>query len=231
MGGPEFERIASIGEVKILIYSNKVIRAVLFDIDGVLVDSVRANAQLYRDVLGHFGFRGPTDAEQAQQNHRTFIDNIRSYAHGASEEQIQQMFDYGASHPQDHDMLRLIDDVEDTIVMLGRSYALGVVSSRLRMGIGRLLEHFGLAKYFPVQVGFEDTEDHKPHPAPLLFGATKLSIKPDEIVYVGDAATDVQAANAAGMKVVLCAHAALAEADMTVKRFSEILQAVRLLAE
>lgn len=136
--------MASIGEVKILIYSKKVIRAVLFDIDGVLVDSVRANAQLYRDVLGHFGFRGPTDEEQAERNHHTFIDNIRHYAPGASDELIQKIFDYGVALPRSHDLFVLMDGVKGTLEELGKRYALGVVSSRLHQSIGSLLEYFGL---------------------------------------------------------------------------------------
>lgn len=207
------------------------IKAILFDIDGVLVDSVRANAQLYRDVLGHFGFRGPTDEEQAVNNHRAFIDNIRYFASVATEEQIQQMFDYGISLPRDQGLLRLMDGVDKTLARLQQTYSLGAVSSRLHLGIGSLLEHFGIAKYFPVQVGYEDTEEHKPHPAPLLFGAEKLGLPVSQVVYVGDAATDIEAAKAAGMRMILYAAQPLPGADATIGKFSELPQAVEWLSE
>lgn len=205
------------------------IKAIFFDIDGVLVDSVRANAQLYRDVLGHFGFRGPTDEEQAERNHHTFIDNIRHYAPGASDELIQKIYDYGVALPRSHDLFVLMDGVKGTLEELNKKYSLGVVSSRLHHSIGSLLEHFGIAKYFPVQVGYEDTEEHKPDQAPLLFGAEKLGFKPGEVVYVGDAATDIEAARAAGMRMILYAKESLPGAEATVRMFSELPQAIEQL--
>lgn len=205
------------------------IRATLFDIDGVLVDSVRANAQLYRDVLGHFGFRGPTDEEQAERNHHTFIDNIWHYAPGASDELIQKIYDYGVALPRSHDLFVLMDGVKETLEELGKRYVLGVVSSRLHHSIGSLLEHFGIAKYFPVQVGYEDTEEHKPHQAPLLFGAKKLGLPVAQVVYVGDAATDIEAAKVAGMRMILYAAQPLPGADATIGKFSELPQAIEQL--
>lgn len=207
------------------------IKAILFDIDGVLVDSVKANAQLYREVLGYFGFPGPSDEEQARNNHMPFIDNIRLYAAGATDEQVQRMFDYGVALTRDHSQLVLMDGVATTLDQLLDKYILGVVSSRIHPGIGSLLEHFALAKYFSVQVGYEDTEQHKPHPAPLLFAAEKLGLKPEELIYVGDAGTDVQAANAAKMKVILYSHAPLPGADQTVKSFLDIVGVVNTLVK
>lgn len=211
------------------------IRAVLFDIDGVLVDSVRANAHLYRTVLEHFGFRGPSDEEQTSHNHRTFIDNLRIYAKGASEDAVQEMFDYGVSLPRDqhHDMLALMDGVRGTLMQLKSRYVLGVVTSRLhnrepsgKGAIAGLLEHFGLQDIFSVRVGFEDTANHKPNPDPLLLGAKLLGCKPGEVVYVGDAESDVQAANAAGMKMIHYADAAVPGDHVTVSLFRDLPDAI-----
>lgn len=202
------------------------IRGILFDIDGVLVDSVKANAKMYRDILGHFGFSGPTDEEQAAHNHRTFIDNVRTYAPGANEELIQKIFDYGISLPRSHDLLVLTDGVKETLEVLARKYPLGVVSSRLHRGIGSMLEFFGLERLFAVHVGFEDTPQHKPHPDPLLFGAKKLNLEPGEVVYVGDARTDIEAAEAAGMKMVHYSPEIVPGDHITVNHFRELVTVV-----
>ncbi len=53
-----------------------------------------------------------------------------------------------------------------------------------------------------VVAGLEDTERHKPDPAPLLHGAAGLGVDPATCVYVGDAVVDVEAARAAGMGAV-----------------------------
>ncbi len=205
------------------------VKAILFDIDGVLVDSVKANAHLYRDVLGHFGLTGPTDEEQRTNNHRTFIDNIRHYARTTDEALIQRMFEYGMSFPREYDLMELTDGVQDTLKALQKRYALGVVSSRLHRGLGHLLEFFGLDGYFSVQVGFEDTAEHKPHPDPLLFGARKLGYQPSDVVYVGDVETDVQAARSAGMRMVHYATETLPGDHTTVRDFRALLDAVSML--
>lgn len=198
------------------------IRAILFDIDGVLVDSVKANATMYRDVLGHFGFPGPTDAEQAAHNRRTFIDNIRIYAPGASDELVQKIFEYGVALTHNYDLLVLTDGVKETLEQLSTKYRLGVVSSRLHVGIRGMLEFFSVARYFTVFVGYEDTTEHKPHPDPLLFGAIQLKVEPNEVVYIGDALTDIEAAHAAGMKMVHYSTKTVSGDHLTVSNFSEI---------
>ena len=57
--------------------------------------------------------------------------------------------------------------------------------------------------YFRTAVAYEDTTRHKPHPEPLLLAANRLKIKPSGTVYIGDAASDMEAAKAAGMKFIL----------------------------
>ncbi len=203
------------------------IRAVLFDIDGVIVDSVKGNAAMYRDLLGRFGYPGPTDEEHATRNHHTLIDNVRYFANGAPEDDIRKIFEHARKNPRGHELMLLTDGVKGALEALQGRYSLGVVSSRLHVGVGSLLDHFGIGGFFPVRVGFEDTEEHKPHPAPLLFGAEKLGVKPKQTVYVGDAQSDIDAAKAAGMKTVHYSHKILPGDHATVSNFSDIPKVIR----
>jgi len=202
-------------------------RAVLFDIDGVIVDSAKGNAAMYRDLLGKFGYTGPTDEEHTTRNHYTFIDNIRHFAKGASEDEIQKIYQYGSTHQRGYDLMILADGVNDALGHLQPLYSLGVVSSRLHIGIGSLLDHFGIGRFFPVRIGFEDTKEHKPHPAPLLAGAENLEVKPSEIVYIGDAESDIEAAKAAGMKMIHYSLETLPGDHATVSKFSDIPTVIR----
>ena len=61
------------------------------------------------------------------------------------------------------------------------------------------LRAVGLADRIDVLAGQEETDLHKPHPAPLLYAAAQLGAAPHDCVYVGDATVDVEAARAAGM--------------------------------
>lgn len=65
-----------------------------------------------------------------------------------------------------------------------------------------LLEMTGLRGYFAVVVSGDTLPEKKPHPAPLLYICRKLGVAPHEAVVVGDSINDVQAARAAGCRVL-----------------------------
>lgn len=91
-----------------------------------------------------------------------------------------------------------IHEMISTLHSMG--YSLGIVSSKKRRYIFRELEATDLLIFFPVVVGQEDTLEHKPSPTPLLLAAEQIGVAPERCMYVGDQPTDIQAAQAAGMK-------------------------------
>ena len=86
------------------------------------------------------------------------------------------------------------------------------------------IEHF-----FDVVVAGDETELHKPHPAPLLLALERVEAEPDDAAYVGDSPYDMQAARAAGMHAVgvtwgrIHDREALADADVVVDTAEELL--------
>lgn len=198
------------------------IRALLFDVDGVLVESVRANAQFYRDLLVQFGFSGPTDEEQSRQNHLPLKKAIRIHAPDQSEELYERVMAAAESVPYHHEHLTLADEVATVFADLAARHRLGVVSSRRRSSLEQFLDYSGLRPYVQVAVAVEDTPEHKPHPGPLLHAAQTLGIRPGEALYVGDALTDIQAALAAGMLPVLFGPVPLPGAAATIHQLREL---------
>ena len=81
------------------------------------------------------------------------------------------------------------------------------------IAVGHLLD-----AYLHVLVTLEDTEEHKPDPAPLLLAVERMGCTPAEAVYVGDAVVDVQAARRAGMAAVGVTWAAGARSDVVAAR-------------
>ena len=61
---------------------------------------------------------------------------------------------------------------------------------------------FDLERYFQTAVFHDDTERHKPDPAPLVLAAERAGRSPGEVIYVGDSTHDIVAGRAAGMKTV-----------------------------
>lgn len=203
------------------------VKAVLFDIDGVLLNSVRANAAYYRAILEHFGYRGPTDEEQPAFNHLSTMKVLPHWAPDADEKTIQAMFDYGQTVEAGQDLLEMSEYADELVKALAKQYQLGLVSSRTHRGIADYLDFSTHRNYFPVVVGYEDTTEHKPHPAPLLFAVNRLGVSVAETVYVGDAPTDIEAARAAGMRVILYAAQSLPDATVTVHHLKDIVSHLR----
>lgn len=180
------------------------IKAVIFDVDGVLLDSFEANFDFYAKLLEKFGYRGPTREFFQGVTHMSMVEALQALAPSADKEDLARMYELG-SQPLDKTIKSLEAHMplgtEEAVRILSKKYALGVVTSRVKSHIfeGNLII---LKDYFEVVVGYEDTQLHKPNPEPLLKAVENLNMKPAECIYVGDALTDVKAGFAAGVPVV-----------------------------
>lgn len=83
---------------------------------------------------------------------------------------------------------------------------MGVVSNKPQEFTTSVLEKLNLASYFGVAFGPEATANRKPHPEPLLVACQKLGAKPEETIMIGDSIVDIQAAQAAKIRVAVLTH-------------------------
>jgi HAD superfamily hydrolase (TIGR01509 family) len=103
---------------------------------------------------------------------------------------------YGAEMPP------LLPGARSVVRVLGREFVLGLVTSGSRTRVRRQLRRFGLAHYFSACIFSEDAASKKPHPAPLKRAMRTLETRPEECVYIGDTAEDVEMARRAGVAVI-----------------------------
>jgi pyrophosphatase PpaX len=201
----------------------KTMKAILFDIDGVLLDSFEANLKFFQDIMQKLDRRKPTREEFSKLFHLSTIAVLRILLDGSSEEEIQKAFSMAKYREVAYPMalLKMPEHTEQVLDALSKRYDLGIVSSRLLGSIFESPQMIRLKHYFKVVVSYEDTAQHKPHPEPLLFATSKLAFNPKEIVYVGDAETDLIAAKAAGMKIVMYSKQH-DQADACTSNFAEI---------
>jgi HAD superfamily hydrolase (TIGR01549 family) len=134
-----------------------------------------------------------------------------------------------ASLPYPSHLLKLGEGAKEVVKKLWRTYLLGIATSRRSRGIDVFFEFSKMKKYFGAAVGYEDVERLKPHPDPLLLAAKRLGIEPANAVYVGDAATDMEAANAAGMYAIAYGHRRHPGAHQQVSTFFHLPEAVKRL--
>jgi pyrophosphatase PpaX len=193
---------------------------VLFDFDGTLADTLALILASYRHTLADLEPH-VSDQEIRSWIGRTLVDTLESRHPGRGEALVARYRAHNLAHHDD-----LLEPVPGLDLLLSDLLAVGtavaVVSSKLGETVRRGMAVAGLPEV-EVVVGLGETMEHKPHPAPLLEGARRLGVAPEEVsaetcVYVGDAWVDVAAARAAGMASVAVTWGAgspeeLAEAD------------------
>ena len=208
------------------------IKAIVFDIDGVLIDSFNANYQFYQDLMSAAGYKPPTKEKYLPLFHRPMHDVIKILTNSSSEEEINRIWEMGREGivPYPSHLLNLTDGVEETLRELSKDYKLGIVTSRVRERIYEIPALAQLKKYFQVTVSYQDTTQHKPHPDPLHFACDKLQVNPSEAVYIGDVENDVIAGKAAGMKTILFAEASVGNPDACSYSFTALPTVVKSLS-
>ena len=204
------------------------IKAVIFDIDGVLADSLAANHKFFTDLMNKYGYPFMKIEEYSGIFHMHMKDIIKHSTKLEDEQEIQKIWisgrDRDVRYPDE--LIIVPTKLEEIIKSLSKKYLLGIVTSRERAGIYSL-PHLGkLKKFFKVEVAYSDTKEHKPHPEPLLLAAQKLGVEPSECVYVGDSKTDIHAAKAAGMKSIKFKGNIFKDADAHITEFSKLLEII-----
>jgi len=207
------------------------IKAVIFDVDGVLLDSFEANLKFFQDLMTYSGFRPPTAEEYSQLFHLSVWDLIKELTGLSLESDIKKIWDLADNRTVRYpvELLKTPDNIEAVILGLGKDYLLGVVTSRIGNSVYEAPELAKLEPHFLVTISYEDTINHKPHPEPLLLAAQKLGVEPGEAVYIGDAENDVKAARAAGMKVIFYSQETTKDADACTSSFASLPELIKTL--
>lgn len=171
---------------------------VLFDLDGTLADTIPLIVASYQHA-----FRVVRAEEVTEERARAWIGRplLAAFRDEAPEHAHELDRVYREWNLANTD--RLIRRYAGVPELLAELHAAGaqvaVVTSKRRDTAALALAGVGVADLVRVAAGLEDTDEHKPHPAPLLFGAAVLQADPAHCVYVGDAVVDIVAAKAAGM--------------------------------
>jgi HAD superfamily hydrolase (TIGR01509 family) len=206
-----------------------VIDAVVFDLDGVIIDS----EQLWDEVReGLARERGGRWSEQAQADMMGMSSTEWSrYLHEVvglpeppeeiNREVVRRML--GRYSEQ----LPLIDGAVDAVKRLTARWPLGVASSSNRELIDRVLEVSGLAPYFKATVSSEEVERGKPAPDVYLEAARRLGVEPSRSVAIEDSANGILSADAAGMRVVAIPNRAFPPPADVFARASVVLESIK----
>jgi phosphoglycolate phosphatase len=192
------------------------IRAVLFDLDGTLLDTAPDLIRVLNQVRVEQGQPPlPYALARTQVSHGSsgLIRLGFPELQGEALEQLRlRLLDLYARQLAVN--TALFDGCQTVLDTLrARDMPWGIVTNKPGFLTTPLLAALGLDQHAGCVVSGDTLPQRKPHPAPLLLAATQLSLQPAQCLYVGDAERDVQSARAAGMPVLLARYGYLGPGD------------------
>lgn len=179
------------------------LRCVLFDFDFTLADSSDPICKCVRYALDKLGCAACTDDQILRTVGLSLPEMFRRLAPGYDGKRLATLFIEKADEimVEGTTMFQEVPAALRSIRTAG--VKTGIVSTKFRHRIERILTANDLLRCFDVIVGAEDVERHKPDPDGLLRAMAMLGSEPPEALYVGDSLVDAEAARRAG--VAFCA--------------------------
>jgi pyrophosphatase PpaX len=176
--------------------------AVLFDLDGTLIDSIGLLVASMEYAFEERELRPPVPEWIAAIG--TPLDAmLRRWALGDDDVHVLRAR-YRQFQLEHHDaMTRAYPGVVEVVRALrDEGHPLAIVTSKLEAYARRSLRHVGIEDCFAAVVGLDATERHKPLPDPVLHALRLLGVAPGHAYFVGDSTHDMHAGNAAGVATI-----------------------------
>jgi HAD superfamily hydrolase (TIGR01549 family) len=206
---------------------NGLIRGVLFDWDGTLLDSYHADSAAYLAMFHKMGIQwGLQELARHYSPNWHHVYRAAGLPRKRWKEADQTWREFYAEHtPQ------LLPGARRVLTTLQRRHQLGLVTSGDRDRVTQQLHEFRLSRVFAARVCSGDTEKRKPHPEPLFLALRKMRLDPRVCVYVGDAPQDLQMAQHAGVRSIAVLGAFTTEKQLRAARPDLLLESIRQLPQ
>jgi HAD superfamily hydrolase (TIGR01509 family) len=208
-----------------------VVAAVVFDLDGVLIDSEPVWEQVRRQYVADHGGRWQPDSQQRLMGMSTpewssYLATELGVDAPPSRIAREVVEEVGQRYEMD---LPLMPGAVEAVHRLAACWPLGLASSASRPLIDRVLAATGMTSLFDVTVSTEEVRRGKPAPDVYLTVVKRLAVAPAQAVAVEDSSNGLRSASAAGLLVVAVPHPryppapdALARADLVLRSLDDL---------
>ena len=155
---------------------NKKYKHIVFDVDGTLLDTAYCILYSLREAL--LAVTGSSPEIEAEETIALWVENEAKHS----------------------DLMQPFEGIPELLEALKNAgCTLGIVTSRTHEELDLVLDPLPIRPYFTVEICSDDTEEHKPSPAPLLKYMEETGAGSGEILYVGDSPGDGKCASSAGV--------------------------------
>ena len=176
-------------------------RAVLFDLDGVLIHSERYWFLLFNQALEQFGHRPISRVKFRQHWGQSTAEDIRIFMPERTLAEVRQYFTRHQSDFAAHFRMATLA-LKVLAGLRHRRMKLACVTNSHRRIARMELIITGLRRHFPVLITADDVRRPKPAPDMLRAACRRLDVRLDQALFVGDTSTDEQAARRAGCRFI-----------------------------
>ncbi len=188
--------------------------ALLFDLDGVLVDSVDAWLAALNTAMKISGNRLISKKEFVE-NYWGFDLNHTISKIGLDKKIVAIC---NKSYENHINKVRLIPEVKETLEKL-INYKKAIITNTPKNRTMQVIDKLNLGNYFSTIVTSDDVENSKPSPEIIFKACKNLNVKSEEVVSIGDTLSDLKAGKAAGCTVI----GLNIQADYKIEKISEII--------
>lgn len=195
--------------------------AILFDLDGVLINSFESWYQAFSKMLRAYD-KAEISREEFEEKcwgpdiryNLAALDLGRDAARHCVREQLDLI-----------ELIELFPDVREVLHRIKEEYKLkvGLVTNTPRANVNKIFEHFKLSNHFDVILTGNDVKRGKPDAEIVIKACERLNVKPEHAILVGDTETDYQAGKAAGCFVV--GVGAKSTGDVHIEKLDELFSA------
>ena len=202
------------------------IKAIIFDLDGVIANTQQYHAQIESEILNRFGIKISLEEVTKRFAGVRTKDFLKSLLEEKKVDfniddimtEKRQRINYVCSKE-----LKSIPGVVDLIkAIYDAGLRLAVASASSDDFVRMVLEKLEIIKYFSIVVSADEVGKGKPNPDVFLLAAQKLLVSPEDCVVIEDSYNGMQAAKAAGMKCIGLTNDKTAPANLIISSFDEI---------
>ena len=190
------------------------LRAVIFDMDGVIVDSEPRHERAFREVIGELGYEDTHGLRFAdyigRSDRELWVDFIARHKPRQTIEELLALKRERVIEILEREQ-PLFDGLAELAEKLAGKYRLAVASGSEQAVVQAVLAFQGLRRFFPVVVSSAEVERGKPAPDIFLLAAERLGVTPRECCVIEDSKPGIAAGLAAGMRVIAIANTHPAE--------------------
>jgi HAD superfamily hydrolase (TIGR01509 family) len=212
-------------------------KAIIFDLDGVIVDTEPLNKICMSEFLVTLGLKNPGELPANLQglNTKAYWTLVKS-EYGLNtpiEEIVVRWRPYYLAYLSSLDQIPVIPGIPELIECLqSANYHLAIASSANPKRIKLILDKTGLAHPFSVIVDGDSYKQSKPAPDCFLLAAKRLGMAPEDCIVIEDSNNGVQAAKAANIRCIGYGGSAhnnddLSQADVVITDFTHLLRSLR----